>query len=67
MAAILLHPEARSQTSATNGAMREPLIKAGCCWRPLKDFWNVRTVKSEQLKASLDMFYFYAAQVINIQ
>lgn len=30
-------------------------------------YWNVRTVKSEQLKASLDMFYFYAAQAINIQ
>jgi uncharacterized protein (DUF1800 family) len=28
VAAILLHPEARSQTSTTNGALREPLIKA---------------------------------------
>ena len=36
--AILLHPEARSQTSATNGALREPLIKAPDGWTCLNWF-----------------------------
>eukprot|EP00434_Breviolum_minutum_P034158 symbB.v1.2.030222.t2/scaffold3380.1/size79486/8 len=66
VAAILLHPEARSQTSATNGAMREPLIKVIHFMRSMEYKDNTgRNVLFSNLMPLIGQFPYSSPSVFN--
>jgi len=66
VAAILLHPEARSQTSTTNGALREPLIKVIHFMRSLEYKDNTgRNVLFSNLMPFIGQFPYSSPSVFN--